>query len=400
LVISAITNHGSATASDELRSSHGREPGAILDRIISFRALTVILSTTVAAGCVLAQATVPEAASPATCRGLVTDIEERRATSMAWHELVDRRGRLAMAESCAAVGPAVYAERRRNAVPHDRVDELAILSWNAHVGGGDIVGIVNALRRGEFTGGEPVRNFVVLLQEAFRTGAIVPRTPAGVSIPRRIEAFPPKGPRQDIVQTARALGLGVFYVPSMRNGADGGSAAEDRGNAILSTLPLVNFAGIELPFERQRRIAAVATVTGIDTAGNPWHLRLVSAHLNATASVRRLWVFSSGVRGRQAKHLATVLASEDVPTVMGSDLNSWAGGASEPAVTELLPHFPQTSIPVGQSTFRGGRMLDYMFLRVPSVWASEVRTIDDFFGSDHRALISWIRLRKDEAPKG
>jgi endonuclease/exonuclease/phosphatase family metal-dependent hydrolase len=343
----------------------------------------------------------PEAASPATCRGLVTDIEERRATSVAWHELVDRRERLAMAESCTAVGPAVYAEPRRNdAVTHDTVDELAILSWNVHVGGGDIVGIVNALRSGEFTGGQPVRNFVVLLQEAFRTGATIPRTPAGVSIPRRIEAFPPNGRRQDIVQTARALGLGVFYVPSMRNGADEGAAAEDRGNAILSTLPLVNFAGIELPFERQRRIAAAATVTGIDSAGNPWHLRLVSAHLNATASVRRLWVFSAGVRGRQARHLATVLSSEDVPIVMGSDLNSWAGGASEPAFTELLPHFPQTSIPVGQSTFRGGRMLDYMFLRVPSVWASEVRTIDSFFGSDHRPLISWIHLRKDEATKG
>jgi endonuclease/exonuclease/phosphatase family metal-dependent hydrolase len=259
-----------------------------------------------------------------------------------------------------------------------------------------VVGIVNALRSGEFTGGEPVRNFVVLLQEAFRTGDTVPRTPPGVSIPRRIEAFPPDGRRQDIVRTARALGLGVFYVPSMRNGAHEGATAEDRGNAILSTLPLANFAAIELPYERQRRIAAAATVAGIDTAGNPWHLRLVSAHLNATASIKRLWVFSSGVRGRQARHLATVLASEDVPTVMGSDLNSWAGGPSEPAFTELLPHFPQTSIPVGESTFRGGRMLDYMFLRVPSVWASQVRTIDDFFGSDHRPLISWIHLRTHE----
>ena len=107
-----------------------------------------------------------------------------------------------------------------------------------------------------------------------------------------------------------------------------------------------------------------------------------------------------GRSGRQAKHLATVLASEDVPTVIGSDLNSWAGGASEPAVIELLPHFPQTSIPVGQSTFRGGRMLDYMFLRVPPLWASQVRTIDSFFGSDHRPLISWIHLRREEPVVG
>jgi hypothetical protein len=320
---------------------------------------------------------------------------------MAWHELFDRQGRLAMAESCTAVGPAVYAPPPSDdAVRDDRVDTLVILSWNVHVGGGNIAGIVSALRSGEFTSGEPVRNFVVLLQEAFRAGAAVPSTPAGVPIPRRIEAFPPDGPRQDIVQTARALGLGVFYVPSMRNGADQGVTAEDRGDAILSTLPLVNFAGIELPFERQRRIAAAATAAGIDTAGNPWQLRLVSAHLNATASMKRLWVFSSGVRGRQARHLANVLASDDVPTVIGSDLNSWAGGPSEPAFAELRPHFPQTSIPVGEPSFRGGRMLDYMFLRVPSIWASEVRTIDNFFGSDHRPLISWIHLRNDERHGG
>jgi endonuclease/exonuclease/phosphatase family metal-dependent hydrolase len=316
---------------------------------------------------------------------------------MAWHELVDGPGRLAMAESCTAVGPAVYAAPRRdNAVVQDRVDTLAILSWNVHVGGGDIVGIVNALRNGELTAGQPVRNFVVLLQETFRAGAAVPRTPAGVPIPRRIEAFPPDGRRDDIVQTAHALGLGVFYVPSMRNGTGQGVTAEDRGNAILSTLPLVNFAGIELPFERQRRIAAAAMVSGIDTAGNPWQLRLVSAHLNATAGIKRLWVFSSGVRGRQARHLANVLAGDDVPTVIGSDLNSWAGGPSEPAFAELLPHFPQTSVPVGKPSFRTGRMLDYLFLRVPPVWASQVRTIDDFFGSDHRPLISWIHLRTHE----
>jgi len=347
--------------------------------------------------------TFPEAISPATCREFVTGVEEPGRTSMAWHELVDREGRLAMAASCTAVGPAVYAAPRRDdavAQAQDGVDKLVILSWNVHVGGGDIAAIVNALRSGEFTSGQPVRHFVVLLQEAFRAGDAIPSTPAGVPIPRRSEAFPPDGRRQDIIRTAEALGLGVFYVPSMRNGADEGETSEDRGNAILSTLPLVNFAGIELPFERQRRIAAAATVAGIDPAGNPWQLRVVSAHLNATAGIKRLWIFSAGVRGRQARHLADVLADEDVPTVIGSDLNSWAGGPSEPAFTELLSHFPQTSIPIGESSFRGGRKLDYMFLRVPSVWASQVRTIDNFFGSDHRPLISWISLRNHEGYEG
>ena len=299
-----------------------------------------------------------------------------------------------MAESCNAVGPAVYAAPVRDDLPPQvAVDTLTLLSWNVHVGGGDIIEIVKALRSGRLTGGEPVRDFVILVQEAFRTGAAVPNRPVGIPVPRRIEAFPPHGPRQDIVEVARALRLGVFYVPSMRNGTDEGLTAEDRGNAILSTLPLVNVAAIELPFERQRRIAASATVRGVDTAGNPWQLRLVSAHLNATASLRRLWVFSSAVRGRQAKHLANVLASEDVPTVIGSDLNSWAGGPSEPAYTELRARFPQTSLVVGQPTFRGGRMLDYVFLRVPPVWVRQLRAIDNFFGSDHRPLIGSLQFR-------
>ncbi|HEY5619457.1 MAG TPA: endonuclease/exonuclease/phosphatase family protein [Vicinamibacterales bacterium] len=379
-------------APPEGKLSGRREVICDTGRIISSRVLALVISAAVAAGCVRAQAELPRAPT-ATCRGLV-GFAYADATAITWHELSDLAGRRAMAESCNAVGPAVYAAPRQDDVlPYATVDKLAILSWNVHVGGGDVIAIVNALRSGGLTNGEPVRDFVVLLQETFRGGAAVPNTPAGVPIPRRIEAFPPYGPRQDIVQTARALGLGVFYVPSMRNGADEGLTAEDRGTAILSTLPLSNLAAIELPFERQRRVAASASVTGVDAGGNPWQLRLVSAHLNATASVRRLWLFSSAVRARQARHLASVVASDEVPTVIGSDLNSWAGGSSEPAYTELRVRFPQTSIPGGQPTFRGGRMLDYVFLRVPPVWVGQLRTIGNFFGSDHRPLISWIQFR-------
>jgi endonuclease/exonuclease/phosphatase family metal-dependent hydrolase len=299
-----------------------------------------------------------------------------------------------MAKSCAAVGPGVYRAPTGNVRPGIAVDRLAILSWNVHVGGGDVVGVVEALRRGTLTGGVPVRHFIVLLQEAFRIGAAVPNALADeVAVPRRIEVYPPSGRRQDVVQDARALGLHVFYLPSMRNGAHQGATAEDRGNAILSTLPLSNLTGIELPFERQRRVAAAATVAGVDTDGNPWQLRLVSAHLNATASIKRLWVFSAGVRERQARHLAASLAGDDIPTVIGSDLNSWAGGISEPAFAELRTRFPQTPVPGGQPTFRGGRVLDHVFLRVPPPWVGQLATVGSFFGSDHRPLIGWIQFK-------
>ncbi|NOT26456.1 MAG: hypothetical protein HOP16_10185 [Acidobacteria bacterium] len=120
----------------------------------------------------------------------------------------------------------------------------------------------------------------------------------GAAIPRRMSPSPPTGARQDIVETARTRGLSVFYLPSMRNGSEEGAAGEDRGNAILSTLPLTELAGIELPFERQRRVAAAATVTRRDAAGAPWRLRVVSVHLNATRRVvqqpdcdrRSLWL--------------------------------------------------------------------------------------------------------------
>lgn len=338
-----------------------------------------------------------EAARPATCRALIDGFEQAVSMPVTWHELDDRVGRLAMARSCISVGPAVYgAPPHVDGTRHVPIDRLVVLSWNVHVGGGDLVALVDDIRSGRLTGGEPVRDFVVLLQEAFRSGTAIPdQAPHGVPIPRRIEEFPPKGPRQDIVEAAQALGLGVFYVPSMRNGAAKGSSAEDRGNAILSTLPLSTLTGIELPFERQRRIAASATVTGVDEAGNRWQVRVVSAHLNATASARRLWMFSAGLRARQARHLAGVLANGDVPTVVGSDLNAWAGGASEPACSELRAHFPQTPPPLGQPTFRGGRMLDYVFLRVPAAWSGQLSTIDDFFGSDHRPLIGWIQFRPD-----
>jgi endonuclease/exonuclease/phosphatase family metal-dependent hydrolase len=305
-----------------------------------------------------------------------------------------------MADSCTSVGPAVYGPPLRDEErAHRPADSLTILSWNVHVGGGDIVELVDDLRAGRLTDGAPVQDFVVLLQEAFRGGVTVPNVRwRSFPIPRRIEESPPGRVRQDIVQVANALGLGIFYLPSMRNGAAEGSHAEDRGNAILSTRALSDLAGIELPFERQRRVAASATVTGVDTAGRRWQLRLVTAHLNATASIRRLWVFAAGARARQAGHLARVLGSNPVPTVIGSDLNSWAGGASEPAFKTLRAHFPQTPDPGGEPTFRRGKRLDYIFLRVPSAWLGRFTTIEGFFGSDHRPLLARIEFASAPAP--
>ena len=155
-----------------------------------------------------------------------------------------------------SVGPPVVVSHE--AQPGQPSDRLVVVNWNMHVGGGDIGGLLAEVRRRH--GGAPV---VFLLQEAYREGPEVPvslEPPA--SFASMIRSMRPDGSREEIEAVATRLGLHAYYVPSMRNGAPAASA-EDRGNAILSTLPLTDFTAIELPFERQRRVAVAATVAGV-----------------------------------------------------------------------------------------------------------------------------------------
>ena len=167
------------------------------------------------------------------------------------------------------------SNRLKKASPTAVVESLVIVTWNVHVGGGDIEDVVARLRRGEFTEGRSVPHFVLLLQEAHREGSDVPAdVPAGSPVPRPIVERPPNGERRDIRSVARSERLHVLYAPAMRNGTT--AVPEDRGTAILSTLPLANLQVIELPFERQRRVALAATVAGETPSGAPWQLRLAA----------------------------------------------------------------------------------------------------------------------------
>ena len=90
-----------------------------------------------------------------------------------------------------------------------------------------------------------------------------PAPPRRTRRPARRRRIPgPRAPRADIVEVADALGLNLRYVPSMRNGAD----RSDRGNAILSDLPLSHAWAFELPLVLQRRVPVAATLL---LAGGP-----------------------------------------------------------------------------------------------------------------------------------
>lgn len=293
-----------------------------------------------------------------------------------------------MARWCATVGPALLQPA---AATSPTTDQLAIVSWNVHVGSGDVADLVRRLRAGEFTGGEPIAHFVLLLQEVYRRDTAVPaQIPRGLPAPSRIAARTGRGP--DVAHIADALELAVFYVPSMRNGITSVDP-EDRGNAIMSTIALDDPEVVELPLEHQRRAVAVATVAGRTPAGVPWRVRLADVHLDTALSLTRHGPFAA--RRRQAQALAMALNTPgDMATIVGGDFNTW-WGQSEPAVTLLRGAFPQTPATPARPTWRGPlgihAQIDYVFLRGPFTF-TRVERLPGRYGSDHYPMLAIVRF--------
>jgi endonuclease/exonuclease/phosphatase family metal-dependent hydrolase len=287
---------------------------------------------------------------------------------------------------CSAVGPAVVAGAPVATVPATTVvSELVVVSWNVHVGAGDVVGLVEQLRAGRFTDGQPVHHFVLLLQETYRHGDEVPRLADTRGTARAIQ---PRGAgrRMDVVEIAHALSLSLYYVPSMRNGA---ATSEDRGNAILSTEPLSDLEAIELPFERQRRVAVQATIALDDASGRPHSLRLTNAHLENMGSRWRLGVLSPFTRVAQVSALMDKVPAEG-PAILGGDFNTWFG-TLEPAYRRVALRFDRQHHVDGRPTFSGILRLDHLFVRLPRGWQAETVRLDRF-GSDHHPLLARVRI--------
>lgn len=259
---------------------------------------------------------------------------------------------------------------------------MRILSWNVHVGAGRLEELLPRLLDDATRDG---MGLTVLLQETFRAGDAVPESyPHTLRVPRAIR---PRRPAMDVRDIAAKYGLSVAYVPSMRNGsATSVTEREDRGNAILSTEPLIDVRAIELPFGKQRRVAVSAVIPPRGD-GAP-SIRVVSAHLD-----------TNGHRVAQADALSERLtALADVPLVVGGDLNS-KGGEKDDAVLALTSRFPLASCGTGRTNrwplrldvlFPIGR-LDYMFAaaeRGDIVRGCE--TLPEAFDSDHLPLLMTV----------
>ena len=226
----------------------------------------------------------------------------------------------------------------------------------------------------------------------------------------------PEPDRSGIVESVRECGLALFYVPSQRNGAETiEDRREDKGNAILSSLPIDELIAIELPFEAGRKVAVAATVR----TGNGVPIRLVNLHLDIASPLYRTLTRANTARLRQTVGLLQALllietggaasgtvsvgsgaaacgAAPAIATLLAGDFNTWS--AAESSIDQVRLCFPDSPPWDGRPT-RGTFPTDFIFFKqgadrqVRYIEGSEKR-IDERYGSDHHARIAWFGARE------
>jgi len=307
-----------------------------------------------------------------------------------WFQVDDRAELDEQLRWCASVGPPLIDTAPDSG---EAIDSLAVVTWNTHVGGGSLGYFIRQLRTGVLTAGRPVNHFVILLQETFRTGYEVPaELPEGALYADEIFPARELGVRRDVRRVASEEGLHAFYAPSMRNGIDK-DPPEDRGNAILSTLPLENYTAWELPLRLQRRVAVGAVVAGETADGRPWQLAIVNVHLANRSGMRSFFRSFSRVRSTQIEFVLGNMPFAGA-AVLGGDLNTWLGEGEEPAVAMIQQTFTVPARAPSHGTLKFGAILerqtDFLFFRLPDGWRARYRRVEGTYGSDHYPLLGWV----------
>ena len=288
---------------------------------------------------------------------------------------------------CRGVGaPLLTSPAPPAAATPPALNELVVLTWNAHVDGGRLPDLIADLRAGRLTAGQPVQHFVLLLQELYRVGPEVPAFSLDARSAFAIQGSDPRAP--DASDYSKSSGLAMFYVPSMRNGA---ARLEDRGNAIVSTEPLLEPLALELPLERQRRVAVGASVQ-VRTSRGTEQLHFLNAHLEPLSSRSSLWLFRNPRRRQIAALLALLRSSRfdstgTVGTVLGGDFNTIQRGVEEDAYLHARAWSRGLGAEDPRATHFMGR-IDYVFARIATDWMAITTRVDKKYGSDHHPVLA------------
>jgi endonuclease/exonuclease/phosphatase family metal-dependent hydrolase len=307
-----------------------------------------------------------------------------------WVSPTATRDRHPLSDWCATVGPVLYYRRPPSDLPAF-VDRLAVVTWNVHVGFGDVRELIRRLRSGTYTGGEGIEHFVLLLQEAYRRDGGVPgRTFFRMRLPARVGARNLGKRGADIDRFVRdqrcpcctSRRCATATAPMRRRIGATRSCRRCRSDS-----PAV----IELPFEHQRRAAALAVVEGRTRAGSGWRLGVVDVHLDTALALTRGGPLAA--RRRQAAALVEALAAAPDDTVLGGDFNTWLG-SREPALKALRRAFPEgddraTTTWKGPLGLHGS--LDHLLARGRARLLGVAR-LPDRLGSDHYPVMGIIEF--------
>lgn len=367
------------------------------------RAIPALLLTT---ACALPQGMEPALPLSSHCPEMAVDAHRPVSTApepLRWYRAADERDRELAARWCATVGAPVIRLTPSRATEWTPDAPLRVVSWNTEIGGGDLYRLLSEelgfdCAASPRAGPDPAAPFVLLLQEVWRHSEELPEVGPSRIVPWTIDPGRTTGEDPDIVEAAERCGLALAYVPSARNGPDSGARPEeDKGNAILTNVPLANPLAIDLPLEGGRKVAVAGTITS--PRGS--RLRVVSVHLDVASTLVRTVLSGNQTRVRQAMGLVEGLdrAREDGfeadATVVGADLNTWAG--NEAALTRMFLAFPESPAWDGLPTW-GGFPTDHIFFRAEEgsgLGLVGYERIDDAYSSDHhprRATVVQTRL--------
>ncbi len=178
---------------------------------------------------------------------------------------------------------------------------------------------------------------------------------------------------------ADAIGMDGSFSSNLARGAG------QYGTLILSRFDIVQQGRIALVRGPRTEARGLQWVT-LEVSGQA--VRVYNTHLDATRP---------DVRLAQARQVVGILDEDDLPTILGGDLNAWPASA---AVAALGTRLTDTWTAAGQgrsATSRGGKKIDYLFVRGLRPLVSRVATSG---ASDHNRLWADLRLQPPERCSG